>query len=346
MRIVVATTQDLFVRGGGASSHAEGLAGALTVLGHDVETLRIPFGWRHKYEVLRQAYQWRLLDLRDSGADLVIALKFPAFYVRADRKVAWVLHQHRPLYDNFDLPEYSAFSSNIEEDVAIRDAVSRWDTTYLREMQRIFTNSRTVADRLRRFNGLEGEPLYHPPPFAGRLRPGPFGDYVLWVGRLAANKRPALLLDALALTRTGVRAIYAGDGPQEAELRDRARLHGLEGRVEWRGLVSDEEKVALYAGARAVVYPPFGEDLGYVTLEAFLAGKPVVTTTDAGGPTEFVRDGINGFVAADAAGMAAAIDVYAGDADLAARHGRAGRETYAQTIPSWEQVCARLLEGA
>jgi glycosyltransferase involved in cell wall biosynthesis len=346
MKIVVATTQDLFVRGGGASYHADGLAGALTVLGHEVEALRIPFGWRDKYEVLRQAYQWRLLDLRQSGADLVIALKFPAFYVRADRKVAWVLHQHRPLYDNFDLPEYSGFSSAVAEDAAMRDAVRRWDTTYLGEMRRIFTNSRTVADRLRRFNGLEGEPLYHPPPLATRLRSGPFGDYVLWVGRLAANKRPGLLLDALALTRTGVRAIYAGEGPQEAELRERARLRGLEGRVEWRGLVSDEEKIALYAGARAVVYPPFGEDLGYVTLEAFLAGKPVITTTDAGGPTEFVRDGVNGFVAADAAGIAAAIDAYAGDAGLAERHGDAGRDTYAATIPSWPQVCSRLLEGA
>jgi glycosyltransferase involved in cell wall biosynthesis len=95
-----------------------------------------------------------------------------------------------------------------------------------------------------------------------------------------------------------------------------------------------------------VVYPPFHEDLGYVTLEAFLAGKPVITTEDAGGPTEFVRDGVNGFVARDAAGIAAAIDAYADDADLASRHGAAGRATYAEAIPTWESVCARLLEGA
>ena len=55
MKVVVATTQDLFVRGGGATDHAEGLATALLSLGHEVETVRIPFGWRHKYEVLRQA---------------------------------------------------------------------------------------------------------------------------------------------------------------------------------------------------------------------------------------------------------------------------------------------------
>jgi glycosyltransferase involved in cell wall biosynthesis len=60
---------------------------------------------------------------------------------------------------------------------------------------------------------------------------------------------------------------------------------------------------------------------------------------------EFVRDGINGFVAKDPAGVAAAIDAYA-DPALAREHGRAGRQAYGDTIPSWPQVCARLLEGA
>jgi glycosyltransferase involved in cell wall biosynthesis len=345
MKVAVATTQDLFVRGGGATSHAEGLVRALSSLGHAVEMVQLPFGWSSKVEVLRQAYQWRLLDLRDSGAQLVVTLKFPAFYVRADRKIAWILHQHRPLYDNFDLPEYSAFSSRHAEDVAIRDAVRGWDNRYLAEMRRIFTNSRTVADRLRRYNGLEGEPLYHPPPGAERLHPGEFGDYVLWLGRLEANKRPGLLLQALARTRRPVRAVYAGDGALREALRAEARRLGVEPRVDFRGFVSEEERVALYAGARAVVYAPFSEDFGYVTLEAFLAEKPVITTLDAGGPVEFVRDGINGFVAKDPAGVAAAIDAYA-DPALAREHGRAGRQAYADTIPSWPQVCARLLEGA
>ena len=56
--------------------------------------------------------------------------------------------------------------------------------------------------------------------------------------------------------------------------------------------------IALYAGALAVVFPPFDEDYGYVTLEAFLARKPVITTTDAGGPLEFVEDGVTGLVCA------------------------------------------------
>ncbi len=60
--------------------------------------------------------------------------------------------------------------------------------------------------------------------------------------------------------------------------------------------MTDETLIELYAGALAVVYPPFDEDFGYVTLEAFLARKPVVTGTDSGGPNEFVVDGVNGYV--------------------------------------------------
>ena len=41
-----------------------------------------------------------------------------------------------------------------------------------------------------------------------------------------------------------------------------------------------------------MVFAPFDEDFGYVTLESFLAHKPVITATDAGGPLEFVEDGV------------------------------------------------------
>ena len=56
--------------------------------------------------------------------------------------------------------------------------------------------------------------------------------------------------------------------------------------------------MALYATCRGVLYVPFDEDFGYVTVEAFLSRKPVVTASDSGGPLEFVEDGASGFVAA------------------------------------------------
>jgi glycosyltransferase involved in cell wall biosynthesis len=100
--------------------------------------------------------------------------------------------------------------------------------------------------------------------------------------------------------------------------------------------------VDLYAGALAVVFPPYDEDYGYVTLEAFLARKPVVTTTDAGGPLEFVKDDITGFVVAPApTAIADAIARLASDRRAAARLGAAGYDT-ARTI-TWTGVVERLM---
>jgi glycosyltransferase involved in cell wall biosynthesis len=71
---------------------------------------------------------------------------------------------------------------------------------------------------------------------------------------------------------------------------------GVADRVTFLGTVGDDDLLGLYAGALAVAYPPYDEDFGYVTLEAFLARKPVITCRDSGGPNEFVRDGENGYV--------------------------------------------------
>ena len=79
-----------------------------------------------------------------------------------------------------------------------------------------------------------------------------------------------------------------------------------------------------------------------MTLEAFLARKPVVTTTDAGGPLEFVDDGVNGLVADPAPeAIAAAIARLAADRSLARRLGEAGFER-ARTI-TWDGVVDRLV---
>ena len=65
---------------------------------------------------------------------------------------------------------------------------------------------------------------------------------------------------------------------------------GLQDRVVFAGAIGGDELIDLYAGALAVVYAPFDEDYGYVTLEAFLCAKPVITATDSGGTLEFVVD--------------------------------------------------------
>jgi glycosyltransferase involved in cell wall biosynthesis len=112
--------------------------------------------------------------------------------------------------------------------------------------------------------------------------------------------------------------------------------------VAFLGAVDDEVLLGLYAGALAVVYAPFDEDFGYVTLEAFLARKPVVTAMDSGGPLEFVDDGINGAACRPTPeALGAVIDHLHAHRAYAAALGDAGYEK-ARTI-TWDGVIEKLV---
>ena len=82
----------------------------------------------------------------------------------------------------------------------------------------------------------------------------------------------------------------------------------------------------LYARCLAVYYAPIDEDFGMVPYEAFLSAKPVLTTNDAGGPLEVVRDRETGVVVApDAASLAEACAYLGAHVDEAEALGKAGR---------------------
>jgi glycosyltransferase involved in cell wall biosynthesis len=101
---------------------------------------------------------------------------------------------------------------------------------------------------------------------------------------------------------------------------------GLGDRVQFAGFVPDEDLLSLYAGAFAVLYAPVDEDYGYVTVEAFLSGKPVVTCKDSGGTLEFVENGVTGFVVdPEPQPLAQAIGRLYSDRKLARELGAAGR---------------------
>jgi glycosyltransferase involved in cell wall biosynthesis len=340
--VLVCEAQVPFVHGG-AELHVRGLVAELHRRGYRAERVSIPFKWYPKDELLAQAAAWRLIDLSESNGvriDAVIATKFPTYFVRHPRKITWLFHQYRAIYDLCGTP-YSEFT-HAERDVRLRDTLIALDNEVLRESARLFTNARNTAARLSRYNGLAAEPLYHPPPLAGRLVGGPLGDYVLSVGRLEGNKRVDLAIRALARAGGSTRLVVVGEGPLRASLAETAEREGVATRVVFAGGVDERRLIDLYASALAVVFPPFDEDYGYVTLEAFLARKPVITTTDAGGPLEFVEDGVTGLVADPSPdALADAIHRLDADRDLAQALGDAGHDR-ARTI-TWDGVVDTLL---
>jgi glycosyltransferase involved in cell wall biosynthesis len=341
--VLVCEAQVPFVRGG-AESHVRELVAELRVHGHDAELVSVPFKWYPKSEILAHASAWRLLDLSESNGrpiDLVIGTKFPTYFARHPNKVAWLIHQYRAVYELAGT-EYSDFA-HTESDVALRERIIALDTEMLGECRRLFTNSGNTAARVSRFNGLHAEPLYHPPRLASRIHGGPAGSYFLSVGRLETVKRVDLAIRALAHAPTHLSLHIAGVGTQSTAFEALAASLGVADRTRFLGEIDDETLLEQYSGALGVVFAPYDEDFGYVTLEAFLAHKPVITTIDAGGPTEFVVDGVTGCVCApqpEAIGAAMArIDA---DRSRAASWGDAGYDR-ARRI-TWAGVVERLVE--
>lgn len=338
MDVLVCATQVPFMRGG-LEQHVENLVGALVAAGHRAEAVLVPAAWDRE-RLLDAALAWRLVPLE---ADVVIPLNFPSYFARHPRKVLWLAHQHRAAYDGLGQPwsDFGLDDASIEQHRQLVD----WDTRVIGESERRYATSAVVAARLRRFNGLDAVPLAHPPPLADRLRPrvrgGP-GEHVLCVTRLEGNKRPEMFVDAVAAASSGVPGILVGRGSHAELLEARVAASGAADRIELSGYVDDDTLVDLMADAVAVVYSPLDEDYGYVSLQAYLAGVPVITAADSGGVLEFVVDGVTGLVTdGSPAAMGAAIDTLVSDPALAQRLGAAGRARVADL--SWERVVETLL---
>ena len=342
MRILICDAKVPFARGG-AELLAAALREQLARRGHEVDEVTIPYNWSKRTDLLRCGLAWRMVDLRQvwgQRVDLVIATRFPSYAVAHPNKVVWLVHQVRQAYDWLGT-RWSDFNG-APRDARALAMLRSLDARTLGEARARFAISRNVAGRLRRFNGLESEVLYPPSKIAPLLRSGAHGDYVFTAGRLDRAKRFDLLLRALALCATPVRCKIAGEGPERGPLGELARELGIAERIEFLGWVDEPRLADLYAEALAVYYAPYDEDYGYVTIEALLAAKPVVTAADSGGVLEFVEDGAGGVVCAAAAPreFAAAFDRLYRDRDAARRLGESGRPRVAGI--GWDEVIRRL----
>jgi glycosyltransferase involved in cell wall biosynthesis len=347
VRIAVVHPQTPFVRGG-AETHTDALVGALNAAGHEAEEVVVAGKWYPATELVHQMAVWRSLDLSESNGlpiDAVIALKFPAYLVPHERKIVWLIHQHRSAYELWDHPEFSDLSRQ-EEGPEVRDLVHQSDRIALGEAKRIFTNSRNVQDRLWSSLRLNSEVLYHHSPISGALldrEPGPYGDAVVFPSRMESLKRQSLVVEAMRHVKTGVRLALVGSGPDEPAIRDLIAKHGLGRKVELAGRVPDERLKELYLSALGVYFGPFDEDYGYVTIEGFAARRPVVTLTDAGGPLEFVTDGETGLVTPpEPEAIAHAFDRLFSNRPLAKKMGEAGGALVRERVLGWPEVVARL----
>lgn len=346
MKVAILTVQVPFISGG-AEIHAEELKSQLILRGCDSEIVALPFKWYPPETVLDQMMVARLVDLSEVNGekiDRLITLKFPAYFAPHDNKVAWVLHQYRQAYELYGTP-YSDLHQNDTGRVVAHE-VRRWDLKFLPEHRALFANSRTVAERMRIYNGLSAEPLYHPPRNHDRIRCDGYGNFILAPGRIDAMKRQHLIVEAMASLPPHLTLVLIGSasGQYAKQLVRTIQRLQLDDRVILRGVVSEEEKLDLYARCLAVYYGPYDEDYGYVTLEAFFASKPIITHCDSGGPLEFVTTGETGYVVpADVTQLSDCLRLLADTPQRAVRMGRAANARLCSEQISWDYVIERLL---
>jgi len=330
---------------GGAERLVEDLVAALNARAYDAEPLSIPFIVRDPSSLVTHAAIWREMPLANAAgesADLLISTKFPSYLLQHPNKVVWLVHQYRQLYELFGT-RYGEFSGSNEQQ-SLRRLLMQADKVALEECRARFAISENVAARLKRFLGLQAESLLPPLPLEGRYYSKAAEPYFLSVGRLCSIKRVDLAIKALPSIpdRFTLKIVGVPDEPGVKDYLDSViEKHHLQNRAEFLGRVSTDELFELYARATAVIYPPFDEDYGYVTLEAFASAKPVITCADSGGTLQFVRDGKNGFICApEESELAAVINRLIEDTELYAAVCAGARDSYVSS--TWDQVVEKL----
>jgi glycosyltransferase involved in cell wall biosynthesis len=349
---------------------------------HAADLIKLPTPERNFWEIVDSYQRWAAVDA--SGYDLVISGKYPSWMVAHERHVCYLLHPLRGLYDTYpgnwptrcesshpevrrlvelldhptparehldecfgrleavrqrsDVPQevLALPGPLIRQVVHFLDAIGRGQGA----MRRSGAISATVARRPGYFPAGTDVVVAHPPTRLEGLHRRR-GRYLFTVSRLDQPKRIDLLIRAMAYVKADIELRIAGTGPQEQALRD---LAAGDPRVRLMGFLNDAELARAYGGARAVLFAPSEEDYGFITLEAMLSGKPVITTTDAGGPTELVSNFVHGLVTAPKpASLGRAITLLARQPWLAWWLGRNGR-TRARGI-TWDRVVSGLLDG-
>ena len=173
--------------------------------------------------------------------------------------------------------------------------VHRWLKTWVEQVD-VYVALTDFARRKFIQGGLPAEKIVLKPNF---VDPDPgmredSGDYALFVGRFAPEKKLLTLLEAWESVRD-VPLKVVGSGLQENEIRQFAQKRGLH-MVEFLGQRLRHEVFALMKTARLLVFPSeWYETFGLALVEAFACGVPVVAAR-LGAMAEIVQDGCTGLL--------------------------------------------------
>ena len=320
---------------GGAERFFQGLINGLKSIGCDVQCINVPADEPDFETILKNYHFCQSLVL--SEFDVVISTKAPTYAIDHPAHVLYLVHTVRVFDDMFDL-QFIKPSVELYEQRAKLHAL---ELAPLSHAKARFSIGKEISDRLYRWRGLSAD-VIHPPLVTTGFQQGDSGDYFFLPGRLHQWKRVDLIIEAVRRSELPLRLKIAGEGEDLARLEE---LAGDDERIEFLGRISDERLIELYANALAVPFTPLHEDYGYITLEAFASGKPVVTCSDAGEPTRIVRHGHNGLIAdPNPESIKMALELLYQDRLHATELGRNGLQ-WVQSMPTWSDVARKLVHA-
>ena len=380
MKIAIVAPTPIPFLVGGAEKFFWGLQSAINQLTpHDAELIKIPCRDQDFWPLMDAYYRCSRLDL--GYFDRIITTKYPAWMMSHPAHDVYMQHTCRGVYDLYGqcgqatiLPRHKSlerltsilsspspgrrllepffqelFALKERPDLPAgtfdfpspltRGVIHFLDSIALspNSIDRYFAISENVARRNGYFPaGIDVRAIHHPTDIRGLYCRS--HDYLFTASRMEDLKRIHLLIEAFRKVDADIPFKIAGTGGQEAALR---RLAEGDDRIEFLGFVSDAALIEYYAGALFVPFIPYDEDYGLITLEAMLCEKAVLTVHDAGGVTELVKDGVNGYIVQPAPdALAKAMGRMIENRDETIHMGQAARESV-QHI-TWENTVAQL----
>lgn len=343
MRVAIVTVQLAYIYGG-AEVLANSLNTEMKKRNIDSTIISFPFSAASFDQFLNSMITSRMIDLNynDSGPiDIIIPLKFPAYYVQHHNKRMWLCHQHKIAYELWN------YKGNImktyNEPEKIRELVIEHDNLYINECRKKYTIAKTPADRLKKYNNIYADVLYPPPENLDKLHFSEIGDFIFYPSRINPLKRQELLIESAKYLKSNVKIIIAGNGDND-RLKQIVNRYNLQNRVIIKGFISNDEKIELYSKCLAVYFGTQEEDYGYVTPEAFYSGKMCIIHDDAGGPLEFVDNNDTGYVIKpNAELLAEKIDYLYKNKHIAADYGKNALNKIKNMNLNWDEVINNLV---
>ena len=340
-RILIVSTKLPFSKGGD-SVQVDTLAEELSK-SFEVEKIYIPFSTDP--DLLIQQIE-AIRNLKFDYGDLAITLRPFSYAIRHHNKIVWFMHHIRYFYDLWDT-NFVPFK-NKDKYLKLREKIIQYDNQFLRESKKIFSISNNVKRRLKYYNNIDSEviypPLYNLPKYQEPdLK---YQDFFFFPSRLADNKRQHLVIQALKYTKGNFKLIIAGQKEESYFNREILPLINdahIKDKIEVMDYIDQEKKFELYLNCLAVIFTPYDEDYGYITPESFYFSKCLITTSDSGGPLEFVENQKTGIIIQpDPKLIAQAMDELYFNKEKAISMGKQAKEYLDKLDLSWPNTIKKL----